>query len=169
MELGFGNPRKGLQNLRDTKLGATARVIHQIVVKGLTPRMEKTSCVTAHDAYLMASILKGEQVHLPVVIMKHMESCARKESHGLPFLGLVKTLMSNAGLYEQVKEMPLSYSFSSKDGNQGTGTQEQDELRDMLSKLRSKFDENLFWMKKLFAKLSEGQGEGTSGTGPGGA
>ena len=42
-------------------------------------------------------------------------------------------------------------------------------LRDMLSELRSKFDENLFWMKKSFAKLSEGQGEGASGTGSGGA
>ena len=53
------------------------------MVRGLTPRTERTSCVTAHDAYLMAFILKEEPVHLPAVMMKHMESCAQSKSHGL--------------------------------------------------------------------------------------
>ena len=165
--------KKGVQNLRDSELDVATKAVHQIVVRGLTPRTERTSCVTAHDAYLMASILKEEPVHLPVVMMKHMESCAWSKSHGLPFPGLVKMLLINAGLYEPRREVPLSYKFdtsSLREVNRETGTKEQDELKEMVKDLRMIHEETLFWVKKLVARLPKGRNEEeTSGTGSGDA
>ena len=168
LEILFGNPHKGVKNLMNTGLSAVVKAIHQVVVRGLTPRMEKTSNVSVHDAYLMASILTKEPVNLPVLLMKHMQSSARSKTHGLPYPGLVKTLLINAGLYRPRREVPLIHRFDAASLRKmswgvNTGESEMEERMNRLSEqvdsLHKKSDETLYWLKKLLAGLPTGPDE----------
>ncbi len=164
----FDDPNKKVEGLLNTGMSAAVKAIHQVVVRGLTPRLEETSTVSVHDAYLMASVLKREKIDLAVTMMKHMQSCARSKTRGLPYPGLVKSLLIKAELYNAVKEVPLVHSFdvaSSEKVNCETkklSVEEKiDRLSERMDELHSKYDKSMSWLEKLAAESSTKQNEAT--------
>ena len=157
LSLLFRNPDKEVKDLECIDLSTSGRALHQIVTRGITPRLEDVSCVTAHDAYVMASIIKEEQVHLPILMMEHMRLSIQDESLGLPFPGLVKQLLFNAGFYNRRREVPLVHRFDSSLLGQTCNADVHEEvqrLSDRVEELHGKYDNILFWVKTIAEKLS---------------
>ncbi len=153
----FRNPDKEVENLGQTELSVSGRALHQIVVRGVTPRLEGVSCITAHDAYVMASIIKEEQVHMPLLMMKHMETCVQDASLGLPFPRLVKSLLANAGFYSRRREVPLIHKFDVSLLRSVSNAEVHEDVQRLTEKvedLHGKYDEILFWVKKIAAEIS---------------
>ena len=151
----FRNPDKEVEDLRHTELSVSGQALHQIVVRGLTPRLEGVSRITAHDAYVMASIIKEEQVHMPLLVMKHMESCVQDVSLGLPFPRLVKSLLANAGFYNTRREVPLVHRFDVSLLNHVSNAEVHEDvqrLSERVEDLHGKYEEILFWVKTIAAE-----------------
>ena len=89
-----------------------------------------------------------------------IKTCTQSKSLGLPFPGLVKTLLSNAGLYRPRREVPLVHRFDASllgKMEQVNGTEVHEELKrlsDRVEDLHGKYDEILFWVKTLAAEFS---------------
>ena len=97
-----------------------------------------------------------------------MQSCARSKTRGLPYPGLVKSLLIEAKLYNPEKEVSSVYKFDAtsveKRYNE-TKEQSVEEKVDLLSKrvdgLHSKIDTFMGQVEKLAAGLSAKQDEAT--------
>ncbi len=165
LEALFGNRRKSATNLMNAGMGTVVKAIHQVTVRGLVPRMEKTSNVHVQDACLIFDIVMKKKVKLAVVIMKHMQTCARSKTHGLPYPRLVKILLSNAGLYKPKKEVTLVHRFdasSLKKMNWGVSSegsdmaeieQKVDILAERVDEISAKCDGVLSLLRNLVAGL----------------
>ena len=158
LEALFGNRRKSVANLMNAGMGTIVKAIHQVSVRGLVPRMEKTSNVHVQDAYLIYDVLMKKRVKLAVVVMKHMQSCARSKNHGLPYPRLVKMILTNAGVYKPKKEVTLVHRFdaaSLKKMNWGVSSEGSDlaEIDQKIDTLSERVDEMFSLLKKLVAEL----------------
>ena len=161
----FGNRRKGVSNLMDTGMGTIVKAIRQVIVRGIVPRMEKTSNVHVQEACLIFDVLMEKRIKLAVVIMKHMQSCVKSKNHGLPYPRLVKMLLINAGLYTPKEEVTLIHRFDAATlkkmiwGVNSERTElaeielKMDTLAERCGKIFDRCDEMISLMKKLVARL----------------
>ena len=95
-----------------------------------------------------------------------MQSCARSKTRGLPYPGLVKSLLIRAKLYNTEKEVSSVHRFdaaSLEKANCETKKLSVEEKIDILSErideLHSKYDKSMDWLEKLVAGLSTKQNE----------
>ncbi len=158
LEALYENRRKSVANLMNAGMGTIVKALHQVTVRGLVPRMEKTSNVHIQDAYLIYDVLLKKRVNLSVLVMKHMQACARSKNHGLPYPRLVKILLTNAGVYKPKKEVSLVHRFdaaSLKKMNWGISSEgaDMEEIHLKIDTLQASVDKEFAMMRKLIAEL----------------
>ncbi len=159
LEALYGNKRKAVANLMNVGMSPLIKGLHQIAVRGLVPRMEKTSNVHIQDAYLIYDMLLKKKINLSVLMMKHMQICAASTNHGLPYPRIVKMLITNAGVYVPKKEVTLVHRFdaaSLSKMNWGMSSEGIDltEIHQRMDTLQECMDQGFAKMEKLFAVLS---------------
>ncbi len=157
--------RLGGPNLVDAGMGTIVKAIRHVIVKGITPRMEKSSSVHVQEACLIFDILMKKKVKLGVVIIKHMQSCVKSKNHGLPYPRLVKMLLVYAGLYMPTKEVTLIHRFDAmiwKKMIWGVNTErselaeielKMDTLAERCEEVFGRCDEMIALMRKIVARL----------------
>ena len=159
LEALYGNRRKAVANLMNVGMSPLIKGLHQIAVRGLVPGMEKTSNVHIQDAYLIYDMLLKKKINLPLLVMKHMQACARSANHGLPYPRIVKALITGAGVYVPKKEVTLVHRFDAASLNKmswGIGSEGTDltEIHQRMDTLQECMDQGFARMEKLFAGLS---------------
>ena len=148
-----------MANLMNAGMGTVVKGLHQVAVRGLVPRLEKTSNVHIQDAYLIYDMLLKKTVNLSVLMMKHMQTCAKSTNHGLPYPRLVKVLLTNAGVYKPKKEVTLVHRFDAASLNKmnwGISSEGTDlaEVHQRIDTLQESVDKGFAKMGKLIAELS---------------
>ena len=134
------------------------------LVKRLSQLLKKVPVAEQDTILVTCNLREGQNRSIQVPITSSVLSEDHEEEE--PVTPLIRKRKTTA---QEGSRKGRKRSSCCREGSQGTGTGEQNELKEMMNELRNIYDETLFWIKKLIAKLSEGQGEGTSGTGPGGA
>ena len=161
----FGNQKIGVSNLTDAGMETIAKAIRHVIVRGIVPRVEKSSNVHVQEACLIFDVLMKKRVKLAVVIIKHMQSCVKSKNHGLPYPRLVKMLLVNAGIYTPIKEVTLIHRFDASTVKKmiwGVNMErtelaeielKMDTLAEKCGEIFVKCDEMISLMKKIVARL----------------
>ena len=84
------------------------------------PRQEKSNNLTISDLILLDLFMSKKKIDLSKLVHLHMEKCCGK-NHSLPYLGLVKKMLEDRGVYEpkeeQTHEFPLEVHNLKKMGH----------------------------------------------------
>ena len=91
--------------LKIAQLNFSDKLLHQIIVNNVTPRLEDRDNCNNCDQNIMGHVFSGETMDTPRIILRHILLANKGKNHPLPYPLIIKKIMEKFGMYKPVLEL----------------------------------------------------------------